>query len=113
MNNIRPIGVRAFCVMLVMFVAVNTNSTKGQCGDDDAGNCCGGTGTPGCSDEACCQAVCDFQPVCCQGSWSSTCGLIAKSLCPKSLWRMWNRFAPTPSLLRTKGHTILLRCPVL
>ncbi|MFQ5414815.1 MAG: M12 family metallo-peptidase, partial [Phycisphaerae bacterium] len=38
-----------------------------------AGDCCTANGTPGCNDSACCDAICAFDPFCCDTSWDSIC----------------------------------------
>jgi hypothetical protein len=42
---------------------------------------CFTTGTPGCSDEACCNAVCTADPFCCNNSWDGACVNGANNLC--------------------------------
>ena len=39
------------------------------------GDCCleGGNGTPGCDDEACCDAICAANPFCCDTEWDQIC----------------------------------------
>lgn len=51
------------------------------CGDPDAGACNEANGTPGCDDEACCAAVCDIEPVCCEDAWDEICVEIAQAAC--------------------------------
>ncbi len=43
------------------------------CGDPDAGDCCSATGTPGCADFDCCQAICAFDVFCCDMEWDAFC----------------------------------------
>lgn len=51
-----------------------TQPAQGQsCGDADAGDCCTANGTPGCSDAACCEAICACDPFCCDTQWDSIC----------------------------------------
>ncbi len=38
-----------------------------------AGDCCQPNGTPGCSNTACCEAVCDLDPFCCETEWDDIC----------------------------------------
>ena len=38
-------------------------------------------GTPGCSDELCCAAVCSIDPLCCSFGWSAECVRVAKGVC--------------------------------
>lgn len=55
-----------------------------QCGIPGAGDCCafGGLGGPGCSDAACCQAICQYvDPFCCQVQWDSSCTAWALQFC--------------------------------
>ncbi len=54
------------------------------CGVPAAGNCCafGGLAGPGCSDAACCEAICDYvDPFCCQVQWDSACQGWALQFC--------------------------------
>ncbi len=43
------------------------------CGNPAAGDCCEDNGTPGCSDEACCAAVCADDEFCCDIAWDEGC----------------------------------------
>jgi hypothetical protein len=59
------------------------------CGDANAGDCCTGHLTPGCSNATCCEAVCACDPYCCNTAWDSACsttglnpGCGADVLCP-------------------------------
>lgn len=51
-----------------------------DCGDPCAGDCCSANFTPFCNDESCCEAVCQSDPFCCDGSWDDFCASIARSL---------------------------------
>ncbi len=54
------------------------------------GDCCAGVGTPGCANEACCDAVCGCDSYCCDTDWDASCattglggsGCGADILCP-------------------------------
>jgi hypothetical protein len=37
--------------------------------------------TPGCSDEACCLAICPYDPACCIAEWDQSCVSIALAIC--------------------------------
>jgi hypothetical protein len=52
------------------------------CGLAQRSDCCGFIG-PGqvCSDPACVEAVCAFDPFCCDTSWDTLCGIEAQELC--------------------------------
>jgi hypothetical protein len=52
-----------------------------QCGDADAGDCCYANGTPSCSDETCCDAICLDDPACCDIAWDSICAASAAVEC--------------------------------
>jgi hypothetical protein len=39
------------------------------------------TGTPGCSDQACCETVCAVDPFCCQTAWDTICVNEAATMC--------------------------------
>jgi len=45
------------------------------------GSCFVNNGTPGCSNQACCNTVCDVDPFCCNTSWDSICAAAAAELC--------------------------------
>lgn len=47
--------------------------SKGPCNQDN--------GTPGCNEQACCNAVCQANPSCCTDSWSGVCATLQFSLC--------------------------------
>lgn len=50
--------------------------------DPGAGTCFETTpGAAGCSDPACCGAVCEFLPLCCIAEWSGPCAEVAGALC--------------------------------
>lgn len=46
-----------------------------------SGHDCFTVGTPGCSDETCCEAVCDIDPACCGTAWDAACVATAAALC--------------------------------
>lgn len=50
------------------------------CGDPAAGSCLAEHLAPGCSNGACCAAVCDLLPRCCEIAWDSLCVEYATSL---------------------------------
>jgi hypothetical protein len=45
------------------------------------GDCCEANGTPGCNDEACCEAVCAADVFCCDVEWDQICADAAADLC--------------------------------
>ena len=51
------------------------------CGDPESGNCCESNGTRGCSDQACCQNVCQADPFCCESQWDQNCANQAAIVC--------------------------------
>ncbi len=51
------------------------------CGDLDAGGCFEDNGTPYCSDEECCLAVCAVDPFCCDNEWNAGCAFGASVAC--------------------------------
>ncbi|MCH7720220.1 MAG: hypothetical protein IH988_04420 [Planctomycetes bacterium] len=53
------------------------------CGPGNGGSCCttGGNGTPGCDDEACCEAICATDPFCCDESWDGICANQGQQSC--------------------------------
>jgi hypothetical protein len=52
-----------------------------DCGDPAQGECTEPNGTPGCSDQACCELVCEFDAACCDGGWDEVCVTNAYDLC--------------------------------
>ncbi len=52
-----------------------------ECGDPDAGDCCFANGTPSCSDQECCDDVCQEDPLCCDSSWDAICAEQARTIC--------------------------------
>jgi len=52
-----------------------------DCGDPSQGECTEANGTPGCSDQVCCQTVCEFDSACCDSGWDEVCVENAYSLC--------------------------------
>ena len=66
----------------VFAVAVfSSDVLAGLCGDPEAGDCCVATGKPGCTDDTCCNLVCDLDPFCCLAGWDSMCVNLASDLC--------------------------------
>ena len=51
----------------------------GVCGDPDAGSCYESNGSVGCSDQDCCEAICNVDPYCCVVSWDASCRNKAQS----------------------------------
>jgi len=51
------------------------------CGNNCAGSCLEPHDTPFCNDPACCEAVCRFEPFCCEVRWDSSCVLTARETC--------------------------------
>lgn len=53
------------------------------CGRPGAGSCTDvdGTGSPGCSDEGCCNTVCEQDPFCCLNQWDESCSERGAGLC--------------------------------
>jgi hypothetical protein len=54
-----------------------------ECGNPNAGDCFDpyGTGTPGCNDLACCEAMCAIDSFCCDNQWDELCALQAPVVC--------------------------------
>ncbi|HKQ49174.1 MAG TPA: proprotein convertase P-domain-containing protein [Phycisphaerae bacterium] len=53
----------------------------GVCGPDNPNDCSVPNSTPGCNDQACCEAVCAIDPFCCDVAWDSICADEAASIC--------------------------------
>jgi hypothetical protein len=66
------------CVFLAGFSCA---SSGGECGDPQAGDCFEANGSPACSDQSCCEAVCDLEPRCCDVVWDAICVAIAEAAC--------------------------------
>src|SRR5687767_8130980 len=81
MNHLRN---SVFCLSLA--AAVLTGPTPMarpvECPNPDH-SCCT-SGSPGCSDEACCETVCAADPHCCEIQWDSLCVLLSEQLCQDS-----------------------------
>lgn len=45
----------------------------GVCGVPEAGSCYESNGSPGCSEQDCCDAICQVDPYCCVISWDGSC----------------------------------------
>ncbi|MFN9125542.1 MAG: SUMF1/EgtB/PvdO family nonheme iron enzyme, partial [bacterium] len=55
------------------------------CGNPNAGSCCTAGQFPGCSDAACCEAVCAIDPNCCSVNWDLACAHKAVQVCDPAL----------------------------
>jgi hypothetical protein len=51
------------------------------CGSPDAGSCCNEHPAPYCSDQKCCDVVCNFDFGCCTVEWDTNCVKIAQAFC--------------------------------
>ena len=68
--------------LLVLLGAWGPCSEKtNPCGDANSGSCFSANGTPGCSNESCCNAVCEIDPLCCDVEWDEACAAAALKLC--------------------------------
>ncbi len=52
-----------------------------DCGDPSQGACDEPNGTPGCSDQECCELVCEFDDLCCDAGWDEACAAEVYNLC--------------------------------
>ena len=52
------------------------------CGFPSQGSCCTTTGSPGCDDLDCCEAVCNIDPFCCDVAWDTLCAAVSAPLFP-------------------------------
>lgn len=75
-SNCCSISWDAFCVALAADLCTG-------CGEPAAGECCLFDTTPGCSDLACCEAVCVIDPFCCLVSWDFGCAVDAAANCSR------------------------------
>ena len=69
-------------------LCAGTSNLVPACADGVSPNCgnpkghgCFETGMPGCSDAACCDDVCDFDPFCCNYGWDGKCVAEAQGFC--------------------------------
>jgi hypothetical protein len=53
------------------------NTTPAKCGAPDLGSCYVEHQSAGCSEPACCDAVCTFDPFCCGVEWDALCAQVA------------------------------------
>jgi hypothetical protein len=63
------------------FCAEEAADTCAACGGPGAGSCYESNGTPYCNNTACCNAVCEADPFCCNTSWDSICANEALTDC--------------------------------
>lgn len=61
--------------------AAVTDSWRAVCGSPSAGDCYEENSTKGCSDEGCCNAICDADAFCCDSFWDEICASQASSFC--------------------------------
>jgi hypothetical protein len=54
------------------------------CGSPTAGDCTIAHETPACEDAACCLAVCEIDPYCCDTAWDALCAATAGTACARS-----------------------------
>ncbi len=66
---------------LVARLVTADHSTFPECGDPTTGDCLSANRTPFCDDKACCEAICDFDPFCCEGTWDDVCAERAAGIC--------------------------------
>lgn len=64
------------CVELT-YRAPGCEACQFECGEVCAGPCCEAKRTPWCSDEACCDFICNLDVVCCTIAWDETCAQTA------------------------------------
>ena len=60
--------------------AVVDNGCANAC-DESANSCFAPAKSPGCSEEACCEAVCAVDPFCCESLWDTDCVILASDSC--------------------------------
>lgn len=70
------------CLALAASVAGKTAHAQAVCGSAQSGDCLVVHPSPGCSNQACCQTVCDLVPDCCLVGWDEFCVELANSECP-------------------------------
>jgi hypothetical protein len=52
----------------------------GACGEPGTGDCCQPSNGPFCDDEACCEAMCEIDPFCCNVAWDELCATQAATV---------------------------------
>lgn len=60
-------------------LALTVHSAVSSCGS--GGSCFEPHATPGCSDSACCETICAFDPFCCEVAWDAACADLAGRFC--------------------------------
>ncbi len=66
---------------IIVAVLRITPAASAQCGDSEAGDCCIANNTPHCDDQACCDAICQIDPFCCDAPWDEICAEQAEEFC--------------------------------
>ncbi|MCH2162192.1 MAG: hypothetical protein MK085_10010 [Phycisphaerales bacterium] len=66
---------------LLCAIAAITGQAPGQACEDGTGSCYEPHPTPGCDCPPCCEAVCEFDPICCKFEWDETCVNNAMDYC--------------------------------
>jgi hypothetical protein len=61
--------------------ACETPCPEPDCGDPEAGNCCAPHLGPACSDQNCCEDVCNQDKYCCDIEWDTVCAVLAGESC--------------------------------
>jgi hypothetical protein len=57
--------------------AENVTVPSYACGDAGAGDCAVAHSNPGCSNQCCCESICESDPFCCEFSWDTFCAAAA------------------------------------
>lgn len=65
---------------LLLSTTASADDTS-SCGLPESGDCDVENGTPGCSDEVCCLAICEIDLFCCKEVWDDSCAVLAIELC--------------------------------
>jgi hypothetical protein len=71
----------ALLLMACLLGAYQAHAWQEACGDKDSGSCFEVHDTPYCDWSACCEAVCDFNPICCELEWDADCVAAAIKMC--------------------------------
>lgn len=72
-------GWNVACLITALSIPCEACIPGSTCGDPAAGDCCIANGTPGCDDEACCNAVCTEDSSCCSNPWTQACADLAQA----------------------------------
>ncbi len=95
--KLQHLSIILFCLLFGLF-AGSQALAQAACGDPAAGSCFEANLTPGCDDQACCEAVCAVDLFCCDVSWDSVCAEAAEDICGEGNGPEIPPYTPVPTL---------------